>query len=227
MYNFFSKFVHIHALLQRVTNGCKMKKSYVRLPVFLVMSIFGNLAYAQGSKCYDLDEILKVEPTPLYAPHLKASQKSAVSVLKDGTTVSKYQKTGKLVTVKSLGKGYRIQKLQYSKAVLSPRSKTVLKDIATAFFGRTKGSTLTFTSLTRTLEDQCRLRKVNRNASLGLSSHNYGNSFDISYVRFNDRLEPNDRLDKILEKLLKEYEKSGKIYYIREKQQACYHVTVR
>lgn len=90
-----------------------------------------------------------------------------------------------------------------------------------------KGSTLTYTSLTRTLEDQCRLRKVNRNASSGLSSHNYGNAFDVSYVRFNDRLERNERLEKILEKVLKEFENAGKIYFIKEKMQSCYHVTVR
>ncbi|MBW8360143.1 MAG: hypothetical protein K0M63_10140 [Weeksellaceae bacterium] len=60
-----------------------------------------------------------------------------------------------------------------------------------------------------------------------LNSHHYGNSFDISYVRFNDRLSRNSSLEQILEKVLKEYERAGKIYFIKEKQQSCYHVTVR
>lgn len=182
---------------------------------------------AQKGKCYDLDEVLKNEPTPLYEKHLKASKKFNIKILEDSKSVSKYKKNGKLVSVKSLGKGYRIQKLEHSRAVLAPRAKTALAEIAKSFNSKTKGSTLTYTSLTRTLEDQCRLRKVNSNASIGLSAHNYGNSFDISYVRFNDRLEPNPRLEKILENVLKQYENRGKIYFIKEKQQSCYHVTVR
>ena len=182
---------------------------------------------AQKGKCYDLDEILKVEPTPLYEKHLAASKKFSLKILKDGKSVSRYKETGKLVSVKTLGKGYRIQKLQHSRPVLVPKAKTVLRDIAKTFSTKSKGSTLTYTSLTRTLEDQCKLRKVNSNASLGLSSHNYGNSFDISYVRFNDRLEQNERLQKILEKVLKDLENQGKIYFVKEKQQSCYHVTVR
>ena len=185
--------------------------------------------YAQGysKKCYDFDKILSVKPTALYEKHLKASKKFNVNVLKDTKTVSKYKASGKLSPVKELGKGYRIKKLEHSRAVLVPKAKTMLREIAKTFSSKTKGSTLTYTSLTRTLEDQCKLRKVNSNASQGLSSHNYGNSFDISYVRFNDRLEHNERLQKILEKLLKAYEKAGKIYFIKEKQQSCYHVTVR
>lgn len=188
--------------------------------------VFPLVSFAQ-KKCYDLDKILAVIPSPLYAKHLSASKKFNVKVLKDDKTVKKYRSNGKLSPVKRLGKGYRIDKLDHSRALLVPKAETMLIDIAKKFSSKTKGSTLTFTSLTRTLEDQCNLRKVNPNASLGLSSHNYGNSFDISYVRFNDRLARNERLEKILDNLLKDYEKDGKIYYIKEKQQSCFHVTVR
>jgi hypothetical protein len=68
---------------------------------------------------------------------------------------------------------------------------------------------------------------VNSNASLGISSHNYGNSFDISYVRFNDVLKYNPKMEMALEKVLKYYEKAGRIYFIKEKQQSCYHITVK
>ena len=200
-----------------------MKKYLAAVTIFFT----GFLLYAQKGNCYDLDKILKVEPTPLYEKHLNASKKFNIKILKDAKTVNKYKESGKLTSVKELGKGYRIKKLEHSKAVLTPKAKTMLREIAKTFSGKTKGSTLTYTSLTRTLEDQCKLRKVNSNASLGLSSHNYGNSFDVSYVRFNDRLERNERLEKILEKVLKEYQNAGKIYYIKEKQQSCYHVTVR
>ena len=71
------------------------------------------------------------------------------------------------------------------------------------------------------------LAESESNASLGISSHNYGNSFDISYVRFNDKLKSNPRLEAALEKVLNVYRDEGKLYYIKEKQQSCYHVTVR
>lgn len=195
------------------------------LILFLFFSV--SAVSAQSGNCNDYEQILKAKPTPLYEKHLKASQKFNIKILKNTQTVAGYRELGRLSPVKNLGKGYRIQTLKYSRAVLVPKAKTLLKDIAKTFSGKTKGSTLTFTSLTRTLEDQCKLRKVNSNASIGVSSHNYGNSFDISYVRFNDRLEHNPRLEKILENLLKSYENSGKIYFIKEKQQSCFHVTVR
>ena len=200
-----------------------MKKYFAVVTIFFTSLLFN----AQKGNCYDLDKVLKLKPTPLYEKHLNASKKFNIKILRDAKTVKKYREAGKLTSVNELGKGYRIQKLEHSKAVLTPKAKTALREIAKTFSSKTKGSTLTYTSLTRTLEDQCKLRKVNRNASSGLSSHNYGNSFDVSYVRFNDRLEHNERLEKILEKVLKEFENTGKIYFIKEKFQSCYHVTVR
>lgn len=193
--------------------------------IFLVLGM--SLQLNAQKKCYDLGTILAVVPSPVYAKHLEASKKFNIKVLKDDKTIKKYRSNGKLSPVKKLGKGYRISKLDHSHALLVPKAEVMLLEIAKKFSSKTKGSTLTFTSLTRTLEDQCNLRKVNPNASIGLSSHNYGNSFDISYVRFNDRLGRNERLERILDGLLKEYEKAGKIYYIKERKQSCFHVTVR
>lgn len=168
----------------------------------------------------------KAEASP-YEKHLEASKKFKTGVLKNTGTLTSYKKTGRLVVVKTLGKGYRIQKLEYSRAVLIPKARQMLMDIARNFRKNNHGSTLTFTSLTRTLEDQRKLRKVNENAAHGLSTHNYGNAFDVSYVRFNDRLKRNERLERELEKELKQYQNVGKIYYIKERQQNCFHVTVR
>ena len=200
--------------------------------MFKFLTVFflfiASFLFSQGaSKCYDLDEVLKVEPTELYKPHLKSSKSFGIKILKNGKDVQKYINNGKLKKISKTGKGYRIQKLDYSRPYLNSKSKISLEKIATKFNKETNGSTLTISSVTRTLEDQCNLRKVNRNASLGISSHNYGNSFDISYVRFNNVLKHNPKLDKALEKVLDYYVKAGRIYYIKEKHQACYHVTVR
>lgn len=177
--------------------------------------------------CYDLTEILRVEPTLLYKPHLDASRSFGVSLLKDSKAVLKYVNNGKFHKINKSGKGYRVQKLDYSRAWMVSKGKLMLEKIGARFSKETKGKTFTVSSITRTLEDQCRLRKVNSNASLGISSHNYGNSFDISYVRFDGVLRYNSVLENTLEKVLRYYYAAGRIYYIKEKQQSCFHITVR
>lgn len=193
----------------------------------LIISLYLSAQTNKNLDCYDLKEVLKVEATPLYQPHLDASKDFKIKLLETSKNVNSYNKKGKLPKVKTSGKGYKVQKLEYSRAYLVTKAKTSLEKIGARFSKETKGSSFTVTSITRTLEDQCRLRKVNKNASLGISSHNYGNSFDISYVRFNGKLEQNSKLDAALLKVLKYYEKAGRIYYIKEKQQSCYHITVR
>ncbi|MBB4806290.1 hypothetical protein HNP38_001562 [Chryseobacterium defluvii] len=204
-----------------------MRKFLCLIVVFFVSGMYYSQAAQKVLPCYDLTEVLKVEPTPLYKPHLDASKSFGVKLLKDSRAVQKYINTGKFHKIKKTGKGYRIQKLDYSRAYLVSKAKITLEKIGARFSKETKGHTFTVSSITRTLEDQCRLRKVNSNASLGISSHNYGNSFDISYVRFNNVLKYNPKMEAALDKVLKYYANAGRIYYIKEKQQSCYHVTVR
>ncbi len=200
------------------------------LCVVIAAGIHGSYS-SQASKkslpCYDLEEVLKVKPTALYKPHLDASRNFGIRLLQDSKTVTKYINSGKLHRIKKTGKGYRVYKLDYSRPWMVSKGKLMLEKIGSHFSKETKGNVFTVSSVTRTLEDQCRLRKVNTNASLGISSHNYGNAFDISYVRFNDVLKYNNRLETALEKVLKYYADAGKIYYIKEKQQSCFHITVR
>lgn len=198
--------------------------------IFACLFFLTHFYFSQNNKtleCYDLKKILKVEATPLYQPHLDASKKFKIKLLKDTKDVNKYNDKGKLPKVKLSAKGYKVQKLDYSRPYLVTKAKTTLEKIGARFSKENNGAKITIISITRTLEDQCKLRKVNSNASLGISSHNYGNSFDISYVRFNGKLAHNSKLDAALLKVLKYYESLGRIYFIKEKQQSCYHVTVR
>lgn len=199
---------------------------------FIFFSSCSSLFFCQSKKnanspCYDLNEILKVEPTMLYKPHLDASKGFNVKILKNTAVVEKYVSNGKFRKVKKSGKGFRVQKLDYSRAWLVSKAYQNLEKMGSRFSKNTGGSYFTVTSVTRTLEDQCRLRKVNSNASLGISSHNYGNSFDISYVRFNGVHRSNPKLEEALEKVLKYYYNAGHIFYIKERQQSCFHVTVK
>lgn len=177
-------------------------------------------------KCYDLQKVLQVKQTPQYQKHVKASQSFGTKLLETSKTVDKYKSNGVFKKVNKIGKGYKISNLEYSRPYLNRKAKKSLEKIAEKFNQESNGSTLTISSLTRTMEDQCRLRKVNRNAALGLSSHNYGNAFDISYVRFNNILKFNPRLEAKLEKVLEYYRKAGRIFYVKEKYQSCFHITV-
>lgn len=204
-----------------------MRKYFCVVFVPFIYSFYYSQASKKALPCYDLSSVLKVEPTLLYKAHLDASKSFRVQLLKDSKTVQKYINNGKFHKIKKSGKGYRVQRLDYSRAYMVSKAKATLESMASRFSRETKGHTFTVSSITRTLEDQCRLRRVNSNASLGISSHNYGNSFDISYVRFNDVLKYNPKMEIALEKVLNHYANSGRIYYIKEKQQSCYHVTVR
>lgn len=204
-----------------------MKKFFCVAFAFFIQGIYHSQEAKKTLPCYDLTEVLKVEPTLLYKPHLDASKSFGIKILKDSKAVQKYINNGKFHKISKSGKGYRVQKLDYSRAWMVFKGKLMLERIGTRFSKETKGNTFTVSSITRTLEDQCRLRKVNTNASLGISSHNYGNSFDISYVRFDGVLKNNSRLEAALEKVLKYYYNAGRIYYIKERQQSCFHITVK
>lgn len=193
---------------------------------FLSLIFLLCFVFFRSQKCYDLKEVLKVEPTELYKPHLLASQNFGIDILENVKAVDKYVAKGKFIKVKKKSRGYRLQALEYSRPYLVKKARTTLEKMAGKFASETK-SFFVVSSVTRTLEDQCRLRKVNSNASLGISSHNYGAAFDISYVRFDHQLKVNPKLEKELGKILEEYKNLGKIFYIKEKQQSCYHVTVR
>lgn len=204
-----------------------MKKFLCVTFAFLILGAYHSQETKKALPCYDLTEVLKVEPTLLYKPHLDASKGFGIKILKDSKTVQKYIRNGKLHKISKSGKGYRVQKLDYSRAWMVSKGKLMLEKIGARFSKETKGNTFTVSSITRTLEDQCRLRKINTNASLGISSHNYGNSFDISYVRFDGILRTNSKLEAALEKVLKYYYNAGRIYYIKERQQSCFHITVK
>ncbi|MBK7098311.1 MAG: hypothetical protein IPH58_08075 [Sphingobacteriales bacterium] len=148
-----------------------------------------------------------------------------MSPVKNGADVKKLV-TNKKLSATKCNKGCTIHKLTHSKPYLVPAANKVLNEIAHQFYNRTK-STFTVTSITRTLHDQKSLRKVNVNAKNSVSSHNYGASFDASYIRFNNKRAENPRLENALYNILSDFQKKGKIYFIKESKQRCFHVTVR
>ena len=96
-------------------------------------SLFFSQAKKESLTCYDLTQVLKVEPTALYKPHIDASQSFRVNILKTTSTVQKYINNGKFHKVKKIGKGYRVQKLDYSRAWLVSKAYLSLERIASRF----------------------------------------------------------------------------------------------
>ncbi len=124
-------------------------------------------------------------------------------------------------------KGVLVDDLTHSLPYLHPFAETALKEIGKKFHSKTNGNRIVINSLTRSVEGQRLLTKTNSNASPNTSSHSYAVSFDIAYSKFNRNLQYDHASHQALETILKEFQAKGRIYVIREKQSACYHVTVR
>ncbi|OFM84523.1 DUF5715 family protein [Weeksella sp. HMSC059D05] len=169
----------------------------------------------------------KVEPSKEYLLHLDAAKSHGVTLIKDQKQLNRLISKGSLVKVKQRGYGYRVTDLTHSHPYLVPQANKIVADIAREFVRITGQNFFVVTSLTRTLEDQKRLRKVNSNASVNDSSHNFGAAFDISYVRFNHQLQHNKKLEKHLEDVLQSFVRAGKIFYVKENKIKCFHVIVR
>ncbi|MBF0598192.1 DUF5715 family protein [Faecalibacter rhinopitheci] len=186
----------------------------------LILFVSGtSITFSQGRKV--------IPPTAEYIKHLEAAKSHGTTLIKDKKQLDKYVSKGKLVSVKQRGYGFRVTDLTHSHRYLTPRANQTLRDIAREFVKTTGQNFFVVTSLTRTLHDQDRLRGVNGNASSNDSAHNYGASFDISYIRFNHKIGQNSKLDRDLNNILKSFQNSGRIYYVKEKQSSCYHIVVR
>lgn len=87
------------------------------------------------------------------------------------------------------------------------------------------------TSVTRTEDDQKRLRKSNLNATKNESSHFYGVSIDISQTRFalpeSRESVYSYRLRNLIARELIKLQEEGYCYVVLENREKCFHITVR
>ncbi|MHA7129846.1 DUF5715 family protein [Algoriphagus namhaensis] len=162
-----------------------------------------------------------------YDLHLAAAESSEVGLIQNEEILSDYLANESLVEASS-GNGYRVEKLSHSHPFLTPKAKEVLEQLGKTFESQVgEGEFFTVTSGTRTMDQQKKLKRRNRNATSGNSSHSYGVSFDISYIRFNGVKAFDYERQKQLEAVLNYFQETEKIYVIKERKQSCYHVTVR
>jgi hypothetical protein len=167
----------------------------------------------------------KIKSNP-YRLHVEAGKQKTGKPYKTKIDIYEAHKKGVLTRITS-GKGLIITDLTHSEPYLHPDAGIILYEIGKEFFTRSKRNRMIVNSLTRTIEDQRELTKTNPVASPNTSSHSYAVSFDIAYSKFNRNKKYDHDCHRILEEVLTSFQNKKKIYIIREKQSACYHITVR
>ncbi|MCL2650214.1 MAG: DUF5715 family protein [Candidatus Azobacteroides sp.] len=165
--------------------------------------------------------------------HLKSAQALGVELMADREAVEK--KKNKLKEVKN-GKNYEVEDLTFSIPFLVPQALDLLDAIGKNFSDSLKSLNaphykLIVTSITRTQDDIEKLKKKNFNSTEN-SAHQYATTFDISWKRYQkDSRRKTDlipeQLKMVLASVLRDLKKGKKCYVKHEKNQGCFHITVR
>lgn len=130
---------------------------------------------------------------------------------------------------------YYIDELTYSLPYLVPRAKKLLDDIAQTWkdslTARGGGDyRLKVTSMLRTPATIKKLRRRNT-AAVDSSAHQYGTTFDISFVKFVCDNPSNPRtaedLKNLLAEVLYDLREEDRCYVKYEHKQGCFHITTR
>jgi hypothetical protein len=206
--------------------------------VFILFVLFavGSIVYWAYSGHFATNEVKKKSDKTItfgskirgngYSLHVAAGKEKSGKPYKNKEALIKARKEGKVKEI-SNSKGIIVSNLTHSEPYLHTDAALILKEIGAAFYKKSDGNRFIVNSLTRTIEGQKKLTKINPVASPNTSSHSYAVSFDIAYSKFNRNNQYDHNCHKVLEEVLKDFQAKKKIYIIREKQSACYHVTAR
>lgn len=135
------------------------------------------------------------------------------------------------------GEYYEVEELRHSIPFLVPEASRLLDDIGRNFQDSLYNLNaplykIKVTSVTRTVDDVKSLKKRNSNSSLN-SAHQYGTTFDVSWVRFTKMDEQDtlnidkDRLKMVLASVLRDLRRADRCYIKHERKQGCFHITAR
>lgn len=172
--------------------------------------------------------------------HFEAAQRLGIEPI---GSREEAEKLGRKLKEISSNKYYQLDKLTHSIPFLVPKAKDLLETIGKNFLDSLEKKHISpyrviVTSVLRTEGDITRLRKKNSNSSDN-SAHQYGTTFDISYVRFQKvvetgwfaKKEPEDvetaLLKSVLAQVLKDLREAEQCYVRYEVRQGCFHITVR
>ncbi len=167
--------------------------------------------------------------------HMASAVKNGITPLK--TRADTIDQMDMLVRLPEELDFYRQYQITHSIPYLVPSAAKLFIDIGKNFRDSLYSKEiplhkLYLTSITRTDDDIKRLTKRNINASTN-SAHRYGTTFDVSWKRF-DKLDLHksedispQQLKLVLAQVLFDLKKDNRCYVKHERQQACFHITVR
>lgn len=130
-------------------------------------------------------------------------------------------------------KYYTVDSLKHSFPYLVPEAEALLRKVGANFIDSlgTRGADgykIIATSLLRTPMSVKKLRRVNVNAT-DSSTHRYGTTFDISYIRFDcadsTRTIHEGDLKNLLAEVLYDLRKQGRCLVKYERKTGCFHIT--
>jgi len=168
--------------------------------------------------------------------HMEAAKECGIpEPLKDKEEAESMRRKYRLVEIKPCRR-YEVDELTYSVPYLTKDAARLLKDIGKNFRDSLSSKNICphriiVTSLLRTDDDVKRLKKRNGNASEN-SVHRYATTFDISYksfepIGFEWKTVDTGTLKNVLAEVLKDLRQDERCYVRYEKNQACFHITVR
>lgn len=171
----------------------------------------------------------------LQEQHMMAAESNGVSPLLSRDDTIKLKK--KLIRLPDELDLYKTYDLTHSMPFLVPSAAKLFVDIAQNFRDSLYRKELPLykiylTSVLRSDDDVSKLTKRNINASDN-STHRYGTTFDISWKRFEqvvpdttDQIMP-ERLKLVLAQVIFDLRSQERCFVKHERQQACFHITVR
>jgi hypothetical protein len=158
--------------------------------------------------------------------HLPGAIKSSDNLfIKNKKILNKQINRGKLIEIEN-NKGYKIRNLNDSSSHLTIDAYETLKEMGVRFHNllkntNEKNSYFELSSVLRTEKQQEEIRKkFPKSATFNNSTHSYGVSFDIAYVKGSSC----NKANKALNSVLKEMQEEEKILICPEK--GCIHITV-
>ncbi|MEM6784221.1 MAG: DUF5715 family protein [Bacteroidota bacterium] len=194
---------------------------------------------------------------PTYSAHVAAGRRLGIAPISSDAELQRHIGTGRLVPLVDT-EHYTVVVLEHSTPFVTPATVEALAEVGRRFQARLAESGLppfryAISSALRTGASQADLRRVNRNAAPGTSSHEYGTCVDLVYTRyFYHPTEPDsaatpldafvhrareretalltgaywDHLSGLMGRVLAEMQAEGTWHVLLEQQQPVYHITL-
>jgi|GEM_PF-4657788 len=158
-----------------------------------------------------------------YSKLLQEAADEGLSVLEG--TIQELIKSGNLVQVDDKNEPFKFAKDLLTTPHVAEYALYPLRQISEEFTKKSKGYKIVVSDLYRASEDQTKIAAKNAAATKGVSTHELGNTFDITKMRIvnpQGKVEFSDKFVDVIRSILMEYQRRGEIMIVEEK--SAFHV---